>query len=78
MHLERRASTTCLPNVFVCLVSKSPLGGMSFTLLIARKRERIYEAPLNGDPRRVPAFIRTQVTVRIRGPIIYIRFVIVI
>jgi hypothetical protein len=75
MHLERRASKTCL---HVCLVSKSPLGGMSFTLLIARKGERIYEAPLNGDPRRVPAFIRTQVTVRIRGPIIYIRFVIVI
>ena len=32
MHLESRASTICLPNVFVCLVSKSPLGGMSFTL----------------------------------------------
>ena len=79
--LHIRASTRNTPrksldNIFAD--SKSPLGGMSFTLLIARKGERIYEAPLNGDPRRVPAFIRTQVTVRIRGPIIYIRFVIVI
>ena len=79
--LHIRASTRNTPhksldNIFAD--SKSPLGGMSFTLLIARKGERIYEAPLNGDPRRVLAFIRTQVTVRIRGPITYIRFVIVI